>query len=286
MNIRKLSCLALSGVVASLYSTPLQAAQKMLYFGIVPQQAASRLAKMWVPFIDELSQRTGHKIQFATMKDIPTFEQCLAQGAYDISYMNPYHYTVFSEKSGYRALAHQADKKLKGLIVVRKDSPAKELKDLNTQKLAFPSPAAFGASVLPRAEMRAQGMKITPNYVKSHDSVYKSVIAGLFAAGGGVQRTFASIPDGMRDQLRVIYHTEAYTPHAFAVNATLSEKDMKIIRQAMLDISAERSDLIKGIGMKGLVSAQDENWNDVRALGLTQNETEIVHKGTVQCRFD
>ena len=273
--------------VFTLTAAPMESARaETLYFGIVPQQAASRLAKMWVPVMQELSAQTGLDIRFATMKDIPTFEQCLAQGAYDIAYMNPYHYTVFSKKSGYRAFAHQSEKKLKGLIVVKKGSEVTSLAGLDKQKVAFPSPAAFGASVLPRAEMKAEGLKFEPVYVKSHDSVYKSVVAGHFAGGGGVQRTFNSIPQAMRDQLQVIYTTGAYTPHAFAVNGAMSGERLSKIQNAMMNISQHKPDLMKSVGMKGLVTADDANWDDVRKLGLSQAETEIVQQGTVKCRFD
>jgi len=207
MTFKKIALMFATGITVTCLSTPQASAQneETLLFGIVPQQAASRLAKMWVPFINELSKETGYKIKFATMKDIPSFEQCLAQGAYDLAYMNPYHYTIFSTLTGYKAFAHQSEKKLKGIVVVRQDSAAKKLEDLDNQKIAFPSPAAFGASVLPRAEMKAAGMIIEPNYVKSHDSVYRSVIAGIFPAGGGVLRTFNNIPDDLKAQLRVIY---------------------------------------------------------------------------------
>ena len=268
--------------------TPLAsiAGDQTLHFGIVPQQAASRLAKIWVPFMDELSNRTNLSIKFATMKDIPAFEQCLTQGDYDISYMNPYHYTVFSERSGYRAIAHQTEKKLKGILVVRKDAPYQIMQDLDNQKLAFPSPAAFGASVIPRAEMKANGLNIEPIYVKSHDSVYKLVVAGLFPAGGGVLRTFNSIPPELKDQLRVVYSTAGYTPHAFAVAPHLDGATVKEIATAMAQIALDQPDLVKAIGMNGFQSASDKDWDDVRGLKLTQEQTEIAQKGGVRCRFD
>ncbi|WP_417793002.1 phosphate/phosphite/phosphonate ABC transporter substrate-binding protein [Terasakiella pusilla] len=274
--------LLLTGIIQ--HASP--ARSSPLYFGIVPQQAASKLAQSWVPFMAELSKQTGLDIRFATMKDIPTFERCLAKGAYDIAYMNPYHYTVFSEKSGYRAFAHQSEKKLKGLIVVKKDAPYENLQDLNNLDLAFPSPAAFGASLLPRAEMKKRGMTITPNYVKSHDSVYKSVAAGLFPAGGGVKRTFANIPEELHTQLRVIYTTSGYTPHAFAVGPHMDEEKRLRLQTTFQHLSQTRPDLLAQIGMKGFVSAQNSAWDDVRALGLSQEETEIIQDGSVKCRLD
>jgi len=70
----------------------------VLTFGIVPQQSASRLAKMWGPLMAELGAQTGVTFSFQTTKDIPTFEACLAAGAYDIAYMNPMHYAIFSRE--------------------------------------------------------------------------------------------------------------------------------------------------------------------------------------------
>jgi len=284
MKYRSLFTLVFSSTI---WTTSVLAQQsESLVFGIVPQQAASTLAKMWVPFMNELSVETGVKIKFSTMRDIPSFERCLAKGAYDIAYMNPYHYTTFSAKAGYRAFAHQSEKKLKGLIVVKKGSAVKSLQDLDNKKMAYPSPAAFGASVLPRAELKAMGIKIDPKYVKSHTSVYLNVAKGLFPAGGGVLRTFNNAAPELKDQLEVIHYTNAYTPHAFAVNAEATQGFIAKLQAAMFKIAKDKPDLMKKIGMKGFDLANDQNWNDVRALNLTQDQTEIAKQGTDKCRLD
>lgn len=253
-----------------------------VWFGIVPQQSASRLAQLWVPLMEHLKTETQLDIRFTTAKDIPTFEACLAQGAYDVSYMNPYHYTVFHDV-GYEAIARQADKKLRGLIVVRDDAPFTELKDLDGQVIAFPSPAAFGASVLPRAEMTAQGMTITPRYVRSHDSVYRAVLSGALPAGGGVLRTFNNQADEAKAKLRIIYRTDGYTPHAFAVHQRLGLATTTRIQKALIRTATEKPALLKALGMKGLEPAQDQDWDDVRGLNLTRAQTEITETGNVRC---
>lgn len=261
-------------------------AEQNILFGIVPQQSATRLAQVWIPVMNRLSQETGLKIRFATTKDIPTFEKCLAKGAYELAYMNPYHYTVFHKKSGYQAFAHQAEKRLQGLIVVKADSTAQQLADLDGQKFAFPSPAAFGASILPRAEMRLRNIWFEANYVKSHDSVYRAVAAGLYAAGGGVKRTFNNIPADLRSQLRVIHTTEAYTPHAFTARKDLGMETITKISNALLAIGKRDPGLISPLGMSGFQAAKDTDWNDVRALNLSYAETEIAEHGAVKCRSD
>jgi len=254
-----------------------------LTFAIVPQQSAMRLAEIWIPLLERLSQISNLDIRFATAKDIPTFEACLSKGAYDIAYMNPYHYITFQAISGYRAFAREKGKMLKGLIVVHRDSGARSLEDLAGMTIAFPSPAAFGASVIPRAELAARGIDFTPTYVVSHDSVYRAVAAGIVPAGGGILRTFNNLPPDIRTELKVIYETAEYTPHAFAAHPRVSDRDIAALADAMEQIGANEPALLEPIGMSGLQRAADADWNDVRALGLTRSDTDIVFEAADTC---
>jgi len=257
-----------------------------LLFGVVPQQSATVLAKRWTPFIDTLAKQAGLDIRFVTAKDIPTFEQCLANGAYDIAYMNPYHYVVYSDDPGYQAFAMQTGRKLRGIIVVRADSKLNSLDELGGQNIAFPSPAAFGASVLNQGEMQRKQIKFTPKYVKSHDSVYRSVAAGIFPAGGGVLRTFGNTDETLRNQLRIIHRTGEYTPHAFAFAPHIDQSIRLSIEQAIVSVGAREKDILKTIGFLGIESAGDEQWNDVRSLNLTLGDTKIAINGALPCHSE
>ena len=126
---------------------------KVYTFGVVPQQSASKLAKTWIPILKYIHKKTGYRLKFKTARTIPVFERRLKKAAYDFSYMNPYHYTVFHASAGYDAFGKAKNKRIKGIIVVRKDSPYKSISELNNKKLAFPSPGAFAATILPQAHM-------------------------------------------------------------------------------------------------------------------------------------
>lgn len=255
-------------------------------FGVVPQQSASRLARVWLPVLADLTKDTGIQFKFATAKDIPTFEACLAKGAYDIAYMNPYHYVVFHDLSGYQAIAKQSKKKLKGILVTRMDSPIQGLNDLDSQRLAFPSPAAFGASVLPRAEMSARGIAFTPVYVKSHDSVYRAVADGLLPAGGGVLRTWNTVASDVRAKLRIFYETDGYTPHAFAVKSGLPDEARAKVSASLHTLSQRNPKALKALGMTGIDVSSDKDWDDVRSLGLSKSQTKVVDAAAGTCPSD
>jgi phosphonate transport system substrate-binding protein len=247
-----------------------ESAQDSLSFGIVPQQAASKLARNWAPLLDYLGKASGMKLVFRTAPDIPEFERRVAAGEYDLAYMNPYHYTVFSAEPGYRAFAKAAGKRIKGILVVRKGSPLQDPGGLAGETIAFPAPAAFAASVLPRAYLVREGIDFSPKYVSSHDSVYRTVAKGLYAAGGGVVRTFESVEPDVRDELRVLWTTDGYTPHAFAAHPRVPAETMERLTEAMIRSgeSDEGRALLEPLSLKGFESAADSDWDDVRALGI------------------
>jgi phosphonate transport system substrate-binding protein len=241
-----------------------------LSIGIVPQQNATKLARLWTPICKYLSKQTGYRFVFKTAKDIPTFEKRLAAGEYDIAYMNPYHYTVFSIDPGYRAIAKETNKHIQGIIVVKKDSPYQSIAELSGKTLAFPAPAAFAASVLPRAYLKTNQIEISPRYVRSHDSVYLTVSKGLYPAGGGIQRTFNNMPESIRQQLRILWKTPGYTPHAFAVHPRLPAAVVRDTASALIAMSTneEGGNLLKNLNFNPIGSAKDEDWDDVRELGI------------------
>lgn len=239
-------------------------------FGVVPQQSASQLARLWAPVLASLGQRSGLDIGFSTAPDIPAFERRVAAGEYDFVYMNPYHYTVFSRQPGYRAFAKAKGERLKGILVVRKDSPIREPRELAGATLAFPAPAAFAASVLTRAYLAQDGIPFVPKFVSSHDSVYLAVAKGLYPAGGGVVRTYESLAPEVRDQLRILWTTMGYTPHAFAVHPRVPADVAARLTEAMLRMDQDEQGraLLAPLSLSGVERAEDSDWDDVRALGI------------------
>jgi phosphonate transport system substrate-binding protein len=239
-------------------------------FGIVPQQSASKLARSWAPLLQYLGEQAGVDIRFRTAPDIPEFERRLAAGEYDLAYMNPYHYTVFSREPGYRAFAKATDSLIRGILVVRADSPIQSPRELDGATIAFPAPAAFAASVLPRAFLQRESIAFTPKYVASHDSVYRTVAQGLYPAGGGVMRTLNSVEPEIREQLRVLWTTEGYTPHAFAAHPRVPVAVVERLAEAMIAMSgdAQGRGLLEPLNVVGFEAAADRDWDDVRALEI------------------
>lgn len=248
--------------------------QKVITVGIVPQQSAARLVELWTPALEYLSSHSGYRLEFKTAKDIPTFEQRLLAGEYDIAYMNPYHYTVFHKVPGYQAFAKEAGRRIQGMLVVRKDSPITDIKQLDGLTVAFPAPAAFAATVLPLAALQNKHITVTPKYVASHDSVYLTVVKGIYPAGGGIMRTLNSVPEEVEKGLRVLWKTEQFTPHAFAARPGLDVNLVAKLLAAMENMTedVQGKSALADLEFSGIEKAQDKDWDDVRALKIVKLE--------------
>lgn len=255
-------------------TSPLRADNKTYFFGVVPQQSASELAEKWVPFMAWLSAASGIKLRFATAPNIPEFEKRVSEGRYDIAYMNPYHYTVFHENPGYQAMAFDKERRIKGILVVHKDSSITDIKQLDGAELVFPSPAAFAASILPRAALTKQGINFTPKFVSSHDSVYLNVARGLSIAGGGIPRTLGMLNESLRNQIHILWTTPAYTAHAIATHPSLPKEVRAKLQEALLTMQDDVVGLkiLQGIGFKSIATAKDSDWDDIRGLSIKELE--------------
>lgn len=234
---------------------------------MVPQQSALRTAEIWGPVASHLSEQLGVPVELSTAPSIPEFENRVLDAQYDIAYMNPYHFTVFGDQPGYQAVAHRSGPGISGVMIVRKDSPLMGIDELNGFKLAFPAPAAFAATLVNGAEITAEGVSYSPIYTKSHDSVYRSVQAGLVQAGGGIMRTFKALPEDVRADLRILHTTARYTPHAVAVSPSMDDDLKQAVQAAFLGLSAP--EILEPLRVSGFVAADYADWDDVRALNLT-----------------
>lgn len=154
--------------------------------------------------------------------------------------------------------------------MVRKDSPYTDITHLRDGLIAFPGPAAFAATLLPQAELERVRVPVNAKYVSSHDSVYLSVARGLFAAGGGIPRTFENLDPALRDQLRVLWSTPGYTPHAVAAHPRVPCETVERIRAAMAKLAddPQGAALLEALGFRGLVPAQDADYDDIRRLDI------------------
>ena len=83
-------------------------------------------------------------------------------------------------------------------------------------------------------------------------------------------RTLNGLEPEIREQLRILWTSDPYTPHALAAHPRVPADTVKSILVAMrqLDNTEQGRQLLKQINFKGIVAANDTDWNDIRKLNL------------------
>ena len=83
-------------------------------------------------------------------------------------------------------------------------------------------------------------------------------------------RTFRNMDSDIRDQLKILWTTDGYTPHAIAANAKLSPEINARVQSALvaMEQTEEGRRLLESIKIKGFEAARSEDWDDVRALNI------------------
>ena len=226
-------------------------------FSIVPQFKPAQLQQEWAPLIERISRETGVKLKLVIAPSIPKFEAELFKAMPDFAFMNPYQAAIAMKSSGYLPMLR--DKKpLNGILVVRKDSTYKKLKDLDGKIIGFPAPNAFAASLYMRAKLSEEhSLQYTAKYLNNHNLVFKHILLGHVAAGGTVNSALNDEPQDVRDQLTILYQTPDAASHPIAAHSRVPEAVRKAVINSLLGMQqdVEGRALLKEIRLPNLVDA-------------------------------
>ncbi len=205
---------------------------------VVPQRPPAETFAVWSPLLQQLGQVSKQCFVLRVPPTIPNFEAELRSGRADCVYMNPYHAVLAQRWRGYIPLIRDGSKPLRGLLVVRKDSPIRSIRELNGLAVAFPSPNAFAATLLPRVLLARQGITIQPVFENTHSNVYRSVALGMLPAGGGINNTLRRERPELREELRVLWQTPPFPSHPFACLPSLAKARREALQAGFLALAA------------------------------------------------
>ena len=236
-----------------------------ILFGIAPQQEPEKVRAMWAPFFRYLEKEVGHPFAFETASSIEEFQKRVLEGRYDIWWGNPLTYVQVSKRLGYQAIARDTTR-IAGLLVVLKEDGPKSPKELLGKKVAYSAPDAIGGTLLVQALIARAGVapdQVETIYTGSHDAVYKAVLEGKAAAGGGVPRSFNALPTEQREKLVVLAKTEEVAPQPFAVHPRLYRSVVAKIQRAMIKLNwaPEGKDILQSIQYKEIVVSNDFDYD-------------------------
>lgn len=265
------------------FSTKAATNTKEYVVGIHPLHNPQRLMEMYGPILARINA-TMPSVHFRieASRNYEKFEQKLYSGHFDFAMPNPYQ-TVLSLKHGYRVFGKMADDdNFRGIILVRKDSGIHTVSDLKGKQIAYPSPTALAATMMPQYYLHTHGLNVNRDveniYVGSQESTIMNVLRGRVAAGATWplpwQRFSTEHPE-QASQLEVKWQTPSLPNNAWVVRQDVPAALVNQFAAALfgLNDSAQGRKVLAQLPLSHFEPATDATYAPVRNFLLTFSRT-------------
>ncbi|MHB8824800.1 MAG: phosphate/phosphite/phosphonate ABC transporter substrate-binding protein [Thiobacillus sp.] len=219
---------------------PAFGADKPLTFGIFPHLTARQTVETYRPLADVLEKHLRRQVVIYTARDFKTFVERTRQGEYDILLTAPHLAWLARQDAGYRPLLKYVQP-VRGLLVVKSDSPLDSLDALRGRTIAAADPLAVVTLAL-HAELAAHGLRRNIDYqttdAGTHLNAAMQVINGRTDAAMLGLPTYRLMPPELRQQVRVLAETPPLSSLTYLTHPRLRDAEAQAVRRTLLDFAA------------------------------------------------
>jgi phosphonate transport system substrate-binding protein len=244
-----------------------------LNFGVYQSEKATSIYRAFTPVIDSIMasmEARLHRpvdIKLVISKDYADTIASLTRGEVDFVRVGPASYvTAKVKQDGIQLIAMETeggDKRFKGVVIVRKDSPIKTLADLKGRKFAFGDENSTIGRYLIQAELYKAGISSSDlagyKYLGRHDIVASAVEIGDFDAGSVMDSAFDKA--NAKGNLRVIKEFDNVTK-PWVARKGLDKAVLEAIQSSLYAIKDPA--VLKELKISGFVPTSDDEYEMVR----------------------
>ena len=243
-------------------------------FGVLNQRSLQATAAYWNPILSYVSARSGVPLELHIGRTANETTDRVVAGKLDFAYTN-HLFTPKRAALGWRVLARQDTRGIRGQIVVREDAPARSLQDLAGQTVAYPNPYAFAGYYVPHDALLRAGVKVTPLFAGNQEAAMGQLMSGQVAAAGVNHQVMAdfALRNGLK--YRVLSESEPYFDLAVMASPRVSQAEGEKVRQAFVGMADDPEGqrvlnaTAQAIGQtkpRGFVQADDADYTNYRAF--------------------
>lgn len=212
-----------------------------LQIGVMPYLPAEQLMRGHQPlrrFCEETFRRPA---VISTAPDFPTFQQRTLAGEYDLIVTGP-PLAWQAQKEGKTALIAVADRPLRMVVVVAKNSRIRALAELRGGTLAVIAPPSFAPQIAVDM-LRQHGLKpgtdVEMRYDKTPFNSVKSVALGEVTAAAYPTVSLPSLPRELLDEVRVLDESQNFPSVTFSVRRAPGLPSPEEMQKALLHFARD-----------------------------------------------
>ncbi|MBI5361759.1 MAG: phosphate/phosphite/phosphonate ABC transporter substrate-binding protein [Planctomycetes bacterium] len=244
-----------------------------LNFGVYQSDKATVMYKKLTPVLEylqeDLERRIGRPVDLhlSIFKSYDEGIDALVKGQIDFVRFGPASYINAKGREPRLDLIameqENGEKRFRGVVIVRSDSPIQKLSDLKGKRFAFGDPNSTIGRYLIQAELVKAGIHASDlagsKFLERHDKVAAAVEIGDFDAGAVATSTYEQA--NAKGTLRVIASFDNVTK-PWVARAGFDPAVMAALRQSLLAIKDPA--VLKELKVSGFVATSDEEYGFVR----------------------
>lgn len=217
------------------FSGMAMAADDGLGFGVFPSLSPRILVETYQPLAMALGESIGEPVYLETAPDFMSFHQRTLSGDYDLVLTAPHLAWLAWREGGYQPLLVYATP-VKGVLIVRADSPLRRISDLRGKTIAMPDPLAIVGirmeQILEKAGLRKdRDFKAIVSGSHTNAAVYVKE-GQADAAVVGIQ-AFHQLPEELKRSVRAIAETPPIPGQVFLAHGQLDKARARAIAQSI-----------------------------------------------------
>lgn len=295
MKFGKIAAISLSVVLAAgvMAGCSKKTAQnyvpKELKVQFVPSQNAETLEAKAKPLEGLLTKQLGIPVKVSVSTSYNTIIEAMASKQVDVGFLPPNTYVLAHDEKKAADVLLQAQRFgvtdatgqpttelvdfYKAMIIVKADSPIKEIKDLKGKKVAWQAVTSSAGYVWPAVELKKAGLDpdkdVTGIELKGHDKAVLAVLNGDVDAAAvfqDIRVQMKDVPDAFA-KTRVLKFTANIPNDTISVRSDMDAAFRKKLQDAFIAIGKdpEGKKIISEVyAHQGYVASDDKNFNIVR----------------------
>jgi phosphonate transport system substrate-binding protein len=246
-------------------------------FNVLNHRSVSLTAQYWNPILIYVTKKTGVLLELRLNKTSKENTAIAETGAYDFLYTNHF-FTPERDRLGYRVIARTAGPGIRSQIVVRRDSPAQSLRDLEGKEIAFPTPDGFTGYWLPMDALIRNKVNIKPVFSGNQEASFSQLKVSAVDAAGVNSVALETYARRERFKYRVLWTSELYNDLCIMANPKVPADKVVAVGAALIHMASDPegrkilqagAELLRLKGELGFVRADNHDYDNYRAFYKT-----------------
>jgi phosphonate transport system substrate-binding protein len=247
------------------------APEQEILFGSVAEDTPAMMHQRLTPLIDYLEKSIGRRVTLTLSPNMSEAINALSSGNVELAYLTPVAYIRARELANATLVAKVVNNKQEYFrleIVVRNDSPIRNIADLAGKRFAFGDPAAkLQQAVVVNAGIPLKSLGERA-YLGHYDNIVRGVLNRDYDAG---IVTDSKARKWEKNGLRVIYSSPRLPPYNIAASRKLDHALFLKLQSALLSLDRNKPDdrrILDAMGedYDGFAHTKDQEYDIVRKL--------------------